>query len=267
MGRAEKEAERAKRLAGQVARIYAGILGANLTGVYMHGSLALGGFHWATGDIDLLVVTYEQPSDVQKEAMARVLIDLWVAAPPKGFEMSVVLKRSCAAPRCPAPYEFHFSGMHLARAQSDLPAYCAGMHGLDPDLAAHFAVVRSAGLALCGERVEDVFGEVPQKEYLSSVMSDLADAEGSMKAAPASYVLNLCRTLAYLRTGRMLSKEAGGRWALDAVDPKLCTAVRSALRSHTEGSAFQAQEQAVFQLCSFVMREMERHDSLAGPIA
>ena len=32
MGRAEKEAERAKRLAGQVARIYAGILGANLTG-------------------------------------------------------------------------------------------------------------------------------------------------------------------------------------------------------------------------------------------
>ena len=34
-------------------------LGENLTGIYLHGSVAMGCFNWNTGDVDCLVVTAE----------------------------------------------------------------------------------------------------------------------------------------------------------------------------------------------------------------
>lgn len=45
-------------------------LGDNLVGVYLRGSLALGGFDPATSDIDLLVVTERPVSKVEGEALA-----------------------------------------------------------------------------------------------------------------------------------------------------------------------------------------------------
>ena len=52
--------------------------------------------------------------------------------------------------------------MHRARCLRDLPAYCAEMHGADPDLAAHFTVARAVGLTLWGPPAESMFGPVPR---------------------------------------------------------------------------------------------------------
>lgn len=78
-----------------VVREYRRILGRNLAGIYLHGSAAFGCFRWQTSDIDLLVAVHAPPSSCQKEGLVRTLLAQGTAAPPAGFEMSVVLVRYC----------------------------------------------------------------------------------------------------------------------------------------------------------------------------
>lgn len=144
-----------------IVREYRRILGSSLAGIYLHGSAAFGCFRWQTSDIDLLVAVKAPPSALQKEALVRALLAQNGAAPPAGFEMSVVLARCCRQFVWPVPYELHFSNMHRASFEKDLPAACARMHGADKDLAAHFAVTRAAGITLWGENARTMFCAVP----------------------------------------------------------------------------------------------------------
>lgn len=204
----------AYELMDRIVAQYREILGGKLTGMYLHGSLAFGCFTWATGDIDFLVVVETPLTALEKEALIRVLLDLTPSAPPKGLEMSVVLRKSCNPVVHPVPFELHFSNAHKLRAEADLSAYCRDMHGTDPDLAAHFTVVRAVGQAVYGPPVEEVFSEVPRSAYADSILFDVADAAADIAENPVYCTLNLCRVLAYLAEGRVLSKQQGGQWGL-----------------------------------------------------
>ena len=109
-----------------VVREYRRILGRNLAGIYLHGSAAFGCFRWQTSDIDLLVAVHAPPSSRQKEGLVRTLLAQGTAAPPAGFEMSVVLVRYCRQFVWPVPYELHFSNMHRASFEKDLSAAWGG---------------------------------------------------------------------------------------------------------------------------------------------
>ena len=80
------------------------IFGENLTGVYVHGSVAFGCFRWDRGDIDFLVVVREEPSQAQKEAFIHYLLDTDADIPTKGWEMSVMPEAACRHFHHPAPY-------------------------------------------------------------------------------------------------------------------------------------------------------------------
>ena len=228
MVQTETEAACAKALAGRAAAAYAAVLDDVLAGIYLHGSLALDSFHWATGDIDFLVVTSAPPSAAQKEELIRILLSLDPEAPAKGFEMSVVLRRYCGRFVFPTPYELHFSNMHKAAARADPAAYCARMHGVDADLAVHFALARQSGITLWGEAARNVFAPVPERAYLAGVLQDL---EASVRTGPidAYAILNLCRTLAYLQSGHIVSKEQGGRFVLAQAETPFHPIVRAAM--------------------------------------
>lgn len=197
-----------------IARRHQEILGQNLFGLYVHGSIALGSFHWESSDVDLLTVVRTAPSLAQKAALIRTLLDLTPLAPPKGIEMSVVLLQDCLHFRHPVPYCLHVSPAHLPACRADLTAYCQRMTGTDPDLAAHFTVSRQAGLPLFAPPPQQVFAPIPRACYLDSVRRDIIAPERDIQRNPVYFTLNLCRTFAYLTTGTVYSKEAGGQWAL-----------------------------------------------------
>lgn len=223
----------------RICDAYRAILGDKLTGIYLHGSLAFGCFTWATGDIDILVVGEAALTQSEKEGLIRVLLDMTPDAPPKGFEMSVVLRRDCDPVKHPVPFELHFSNAHKARAEADLSAYCREMHGVDPDLAAHFTVLRAVGQALYGPLPSEIIGEVPHAAYADSILADVANAEAEIADNPVYITLNLCRVLAYLQDGRVLSKQQGGQWGLAYLPPVYHPLLRSALAAYA-GEAFQA---------------------------
>jgi len=176
---------REQALLQTVLQGYRRILGHRLAGFYVHGSIAFGCFTWETGDIDFLAVVTEPLTQGNKEAIIRLLLSLTPDAPPKGFEMSVVLQDCCRSFRHPMPFELHYSNAHRARAEADLSAFCREMHGEDPDLAAHVTVVRRVGLALCGPAPGEMFAEVPPDCYRDSILLDIAGAETEIAADPA----------------------------------------------------------------------------------
>src|SRR5215467_9243954 len=112
------------------------LLGDNLVGIYLHGSLAMGSFNPDLSDVDFLVVTNTILTPEQRRELARAMIRLSVHAPRKGLEMSVITRRALREFEHPTPYEFHFSNAWIEQYRNDTFDY-AQDNLVDGDLAAH----------------------------------------------------------------------------------------------------------------------------------
>lgn len=85
------------------------IFGEELTGIYLHGSLAMGCFHPDKSDIDLILVIKDSVSDGQKRRLMDILVELNETGPRKGLEFSMVTEEACRSREYPTPFELHFS--------------------------------------------------------------------------------------------------------------------------------------------------------------
>lgn len=227
-----------------------------MVGISIHGSLAFGCFHWKSSDVDFLVITRREPAQIQKEAMIRTLLKLLPLSPPKGLEMSVVLLEHCTPFRYPTPFSLHFSPIHLEACRADLAGYCRNMHGVDRDLAAHFAVARQVGFSIYGPPPIQLFRPVPRACYLDSILRDIADAEVEAPANPTYFVLNQCRVLAYLRDGLVCSKEDGGLWALEHLDPRWSPLIHICLDAYRTGTPSCTDLNTLSAFCRMVQIEI-----------
>lgn len=215
-----------------IASEYKIILDEKLVGIYIHGSLAFGCFNPNKSDIDFLVVVNKAPTIEEKEALIGTLLDSSSKAPQKGYEMSVVLEKVCRNFVYPTPFELHYSNVHLKRCKDDLREYCTFMKGKDKDLAAHFTIINNVGFTLIGKPISEVFGEVPKKDYLQSIIYDIEEAEEMIKTNPVYIILNLCRVLAYKEEGLILSKEQGGVWGMNNLPVKYKSLISKALDNY-----------------------------------
>ena len=209
-----------------------------LTGIYLHGSMAMGCFNPQKSDIDLIVVVEGEISDGQKMRFMERVVRMNERAPVKGLELSVVQRRYCRPFVYPTPYGLHFSPAHLQWFRERPEEYVRNMKGEDRDLAAHFTVINRYGIALYGEAVRDVFGEVPKRDYADSIWCDVRSAKEDIEGNAVYVILNLCRAAAFLREGLCLSKEGGGRWGVTNIAVKYRGLISWALASYkSDGSA------------------------------
>ena len=213
------------------------ILGDSLTGIYLHGSAAMGCFHPEKSDLDLIVVTEDRPDDEAKRAFMEMIMELDPLGPGKGIEMSVVTRAVCDPFVYPTPFELHYSRGHLARYLRDPGEYIRTMNGTDKDLAAHFTVIRQRGKCLWGAPADTVFGPVPERDYMDALLYDVAGAPEEIAENTMYLTLNLARVLAWRREGKVLSKAEGGAWALAHLPEEYRPLVREALREYAGGAA------------------------------
>ncbi len=209
------------------------ILGDNLAGVYLHGSAVMGCFNEKKSDIDLLAVVKEVIPDEAKRRFMDMTVALNALAPEKGIEMSVVKKAVCRPFVYPTPFELHFSTGHLRWYETDPLDYIAKMKGVDWDLAAHFTIISRRGKRLFGEAIEDVFEEPARAYYIDSIWRDVEGAEEDAADNPTYVILNLCRVLAYLREGLVLSKREGGDWGAANLPEKHRDLISQALNDYS----------------------------------
>lgn len=227
----------------QIEDAYRRILEDALTGIYVHGSIAFGCFCWENSDIDFIVVINKEITHGQKRELIQTLLDLDAQAPQKGLEMSVVLEKYCNPFVYPTPFELHFSNAHRERCRKDLEEYCRTMHGEDKDLAAHFTVIRKAGITLCGKEIFAVFGEVPKEAYLDSIKGDVENAQSDILDDPVYIILNVCRVIAFIEEGLVLSKEQGGKWGMRNLPETFRPMIGKALQSYRGNGVFREEEE------------------------
>src|SRR6056297_2136341 len=216
----------------QIKKEYKTILQDKLTGIYLHGSLAMGCFHPKISDIDFLVVVNELLRDEEKRALIQTLIDLDDVKPAKGFEMSVLLLKDTRHFTYPTPFILHDSDSHKDKFIHD-GQLCE--NGKDPDLAAHITVLKNRGKVIWGQEIETVFGDVPRDDYLKGLVYDINDAKVLMNENPVYFILNICRTLCYLKEGKILSKIEGGHWGLNNLPVKFHRIIQKALKVYKNG--------------------------------
>ena len=214
----------------------ADLLKENLAGIYLHGSAAMGCFQPKKSDLDFLVVVRHPVSDADKRAFMDWIMGLDADGPAKGIEMSVVVRDVCNPFVYPTPFILHYSRMHTEWYRKDPEDYIRKMNGTDRDLAAHVTVIRSRGRCLYGLPVREMFGEVPERDYLDSLWDDIAEAEHEIAGNPMYLILNLARVLAYLREKQVLSKREGGEWGLENLPEEFHPLLRSALREYRDGT-------------------------------
>jgi len=234
---------------------YCDILADKLVGIYVHGSIAFGCFSWERSDIDFLVIVSAPLTQKEKEALISVLLNFENSAPPKGFEMSVVLESVCNPFVYPTPYELHFSNSYIESYKADLPAQCRSLNGTDKDLAAHITVTRAVGFPLCGKPVNSVFGEVSRENYIDSILYDIESAADEISRDPIYFTLNLCRVLAYLTDGLILSKEQGGKWGAEHL-PCHAALINNARAAYTDGCEFTAAEDKLQEFAEDMLRRI-----------
>lgn len=227
-----------------------------LTGIYIHGSLAFGCFRWEVSDIDFLTIVNEPVTETEKQKLLAWILSAETYCPPKGLEMSIVEEPYCRSFRYPTPYLFHYSNGHREKAMRDPAAYCASMHGTDPDLAAHFTVTRAVGFPLYGPAAADLFAPVPPADYLASLHYDVENMEEDIAAAPVYCTLNLCRVLAFCREGKVLSKAEGACWGMTQLEPEWHPLIRQAADGYRLGTAVTAEEAVLRRFAARCLAEI-----------
>ena len=215
----------------------------NLVGVYLHGSAAMGCFNEKTSDLDLIVVVKEEPEDREKRAFLEAVLLLSSRGPKKGIEMSVVRSESCRSFVFPTPFSLHFSEAHRGWFEENPADYIEKMKGTDPDLAAHFMILRLFGLCLYGAPVPEVFELPDSGKYLESIEEDIGGADEEIRKDPVYFTLNLLRVLAYKEENLVLSKRQAGEWAEErALFPEYREWIRHALQAYEGGAAGRPEE-------------------------
>lgn len=239
-----------------ISKKYQEILKENLVGIYVHGSIAMCCFNWNKSDIDFLVVVNKKISYETKKMLMDYTIELSKQAPPKGLEMSVILKEDCMNFKYPTAFELHFSNMHIGWYQRDSDDYCNSMKGKDKDLAAHFTIVKHAGVVLCGEPISEVFGDVPQEDYLDSIRCDIKDCKNEIFTNPTYIVLNLCRVVAYIKDDLILSKEQGGKWGIENLDSIFTEVIMRALHSYHTNETMYIKREEANKFCEYMLSKI-----------
>ncbi|WP_199622322.1 aminoglycoside adenylyltransferase domain-containing protein [Paenibacillus alkalitolerans] len=207
-------------LAGRLVETLLHELGDNALGIYLHGSLALGGFQPERSDLDILVVTKESTDIQVKQRLAEKL--LLLSLHPIPVELHICAFDQLQPWKYPYPFDMHYSEGWRGRLASGLSAGTSEAlpvmsGGEDPDLAAHITVVRERGIVMWGRPVAEAFPPVPAEHYLDAILSDVDVEFGAISKQPVYYVLNLLRVVKYVSDGSVVSKEEAGVWGLAAM--------------------------------------------------
>jgi predicted nucleotidyltransferase len=183
------------------------ILGEDLTGLYLHGSLAMGCFNPQLSDLDLLVLSERRLTQQDKALFAEMMLTL--SRNPSPIEMSVLARERVFPWQHPAAFEFHYSESWREKLEAgdlDQPE-------TDDDLAAHVVIARERGITLYGQPARQLLPEVPTDDYVDALLFDFDEARDKITESPVYSVLNLCRVYWFLLKNAISSKDEAGEWA------------------------------------------------------
>lgn len=195
------------------------VLGDQFVGLYLHGSLAHGGFG-EDSDIDFCVATVGELPDATRQDLAAMHARIaasgrpWATKLEGGYVPKQSLRRADPA-NAPYPCFDAENGLHLARDNGNVV------------LTLH--VLRERGVVVAGpdpRTFVDPISPDGLRDAARAIMRDwwmpILEDPGRMRHPDyARYaVITMCRILYTLEHGAVVPKSVAARWARDAVDQR-----------------------------------------------
>ena len=130
------------------------------------------------------------------------------------------------------------------------------MHGTDKDLAAHIMIIYHRGVCLYGEEIRSVFEDVDHKVFFDSIWNDIQHSKEEILENPVYITLNLCRVLAYKQENLILSKQEGGKWALDNVPRRFNNFIQQALDDYASVKQIRLDESIALEFAKYMIDQI-----------
>ena len=196
-------------------------LGDELAGLYVSGSLALGGFHPPSSDIDVLVATTAMPNKAVVQRLAALHATLttaggWAARLEVVYLPVATLGRY--DPSDQTSYPIAASGRALALGRQS------------PTWVLDRWIAREHGLVVAGPRPSTMIDPIGPQALQAAVRGLLLGFWAGQLQGPAPAwlrprsdqafaVLSMCRALYCLEHGKVVSKPAAAAWARQRLGP------------------------------------------------
>ncbi|GHO89321.1 aminoglycoside adenylyltransferase domain-containing protein [Dictyobacter formicarum] len=192
------------------------LLGENLLGIYLGGSLAAGGFNPERSDINLLVVTAREVEAENRRKIIELL--LRVSRAPAPLDITFVVEQAIHNLPQPLPIEWHYDERLREHYQRTLHnANGQQWNGPTPSsdrLIIELAALRQYGICLYGKPLAEAIPAIPESVFRTTLIHYLQEIQAHPLQDPITFVLDASRGLAYLRDGHFLSKRDGVSWGL-----------------------------------------------------
>ncbi len=212
-----------------------GILKDNYRGVYLHGSLAMGGFNPRRSDVDVLVITKIFMTTEVKRDLARFC--LHHSYSPFALEISFICEEHLKHWQHPCPFDLHYSEFWRERYTEDLLndtyQFLNDEVHADNDLAAHMTIINHRGVYVDGDSINEVFPLIPKSDYVSSILGDYVECLERMEEDPIYCSLNVLRVLLYLEEGVISSKQEAGSWGVRVLPKEFAITLNKAIDGYS----------------------------------
>jgi len=212
----------------EVVRLAANVLGADLVGIYLHGSSVLGGLKPAS-DVDILAVSLRTLDDEQRRALVTGLMPL--SGTPVGarpVELTVVVQSEVRPWRFPPTGDFQYGEWLRAQYEAGSLPHAEPM----PELALTIAITLTGdepapprrtrawpGASLVGPPPAQVLDPVPPADVVRACVAGIPALLEDLPGDTRNVVLTLARIWSTLATGTIRSKDAAADWALARLAP------------------------------------------------
>ena len=213
-------------------------LGANLAGLYLHGSLATGDFEPGISDIDLLAAIASDLSTGEFAALKRMHENIPCEVPAWKDRIEV------AYAAVGALRTFRTEEREIAITSPGEPFHRKRM---DSGYLMNWYVVREHGIALLGPPADTIIPPIAKEEFVQTVRDYVSWLAGRLPGGSdpgyrAYAVLAACRALYLHRTGALASKKHAATWAQGSLPEwsgliRRALAVRRERREHGVGQA------------------------------
>lgn len=188
-----------------------------LDGLYLHGSLGIGGEFHGGSDIDFVAVTSRRPTESDVEVLRGVHAELARRWPEPQYDGFYVTAADLAGSPDVVP---HVPG--VLHQWFDVGTHCDVTHITWRELRDHGITVRGTPLDDLVVWSDDAaLHEATRRDLMTYWRSQLEamehhPREASLPQAAEWGALGAARLVHLLRTGRQTSKSGAGRWALEA---------------------------------------------------
>lgn len=206
------------------------ILGEQLVGFYLYGSLSLGGFDPQSSDIDFLIVTDEDLPENTLDSLRDGHAEIAVSGLPYARRLEGSYIPRAALRRYDPQHSLH----PTIGVDWD---FGVGKHGSNWIL--ERAIVREHGVVVYGPPPRTLIDPVAPDELRKAVCEMLGgfwkeQLSGPAWLRPREYqafaALTMCRALYTLQHGRVVSKPEAAAWARATLDPQWHPTIDRALR-------------------------------------